>query len=156
MTAYNGFDGSDPVLYTYVSRFFIIVQRGRVLPYIFEEDIILTKDFFWLITGPSLIPSGVTVTVTEGTQLQFFSGDPSDPNNPSPRAYIQVEGSLSIEGTDAEPVEMFPGFLYQPYPLVIVQVPGGNTSIHYARIANPVIGGGNMYAGLMYHSFCKS
>jgi subtilisin family serine protease len=139
MVAGNGYDpGAAPL--TFVSRFNLIVQRGRELPYIIEEDMVLTKDYYWLVSDASLIASGATVTVTEGTQLQFFSADPSDPYSENARPYLQVEGTLLVQGTAAEPVEMFTGLLYQGYPIQIRQIAGGSTTLQYARIVNPVLG----------------
>ena len=44
MTAGNGYDPADPAPYTFVSRFYLIVQRGRELPRIISQDMTLTKD----------------------------------------------------------------------------------------------------------------
>ncbi|MCX6615225.1 MAG: hypothetical protein NTZ98_03895, partial [Acidobacteria bacterium] len=81
MTAGNGLDPADTTVYTFQSRFYLIVQRGRELPRIISENMLLTKGYYWLVPDQTLIEAGVTVTVTEGTQMQFWSADPLDPYN---------------------------------------------------------------------------
>lgn len=140
ITARNGYDPDNPTVYTTESRFYLLVQRGIELPYIITEDMILTKDYYWLVSDASLISAGATLTVTEGTQMQFFSADPEDPYSQNARPQLQVEGTLRIQGTVAEPVEMFTGLLWQGYPIQIRQIAGGNATVQYAKVANPVLG----------------
>ena len=33
----------------------------------------MTKDDYWIVEQPVYIPEGVTVTVTEGAQIQFWN-----------------------------------------------------------------------------------
>ena len=113
MTAINGYDPDDPnVPYVFESRFYLIVQRGNELPRIVSDDMVLSKNFYWIVTGQTMIESGVTVTATEGAQVQWgthqFSNPYAEPQSP----YIQVEGSLIISGTQSEPVELFPSQLF--------------------------------------------
>ncbi len=96
-------DPDDTEVYTSASRFYLMVQRGVVLPYVISEDMTLTNDNYWLVPRAVLIEEGATLTVTEGTQIQFgsdYSGLDDD-------AYIQVEGSLVIAGSVADPVHIF-------------------------------------------------
>jgi subtilisin family serine protease len=147
MTADNGYDPSQPPVIS-ESRFFLLVQRGRELPYVINEDMTLTKDDYWLVSDSVLISQGARVTVTEGTQIQFFSVDPEDPYSDQARPQIQVEGELIIEGTADEPVEIFTGLLYPAHPIQIRQMRGGNVDIQYGRISNPVLGNSmNIYTG---------
>ena len=48
----------------------------------------LTKDNYWLIPDATLIEAGRHVTVTEGTQIQFWSATPAihtaEPESVSP------------------------------------------------------------------------
>ena len=136
ITANNGYDPSQSSVTT-VSRFYLLVQRGRELPRIINQDMTLTNDFLWLVPDATLIESGVNVTVTEGTQIQFWSTDPSDPYSVSHDAYLQVEGALRIEGNALEPVELFPGHLY---PSRAVTIKGGSyTSLQYVKAYNAYI-----------------
>ena len=82
------------------------MQRGTELPTIISQDIV-TKDYYWLVPDQTLIERGVTVTVTEGTQVQFWSGDPDDPYHGDPDPFIQVEGTLQSQGTISQSIELF-------------------------------------------------
>jgi subtilisin family serine protease/murein DD-endopeptidase MepM/ murein hydrolase activator NlpD len=141
MTAGNGYEPDDPgAPYVFESRFYLIVQRGVELPRIIDQDMTLTKDYYYLVPDATLIEEGATVTVTEGTQIQFFSSTPRDPYSPEPKPMLQVEGDLKVQGTAAEPVEMFTGLFYQAYPIIILQAANGNAELRYARIMNPLVG----------------
>ncbi|MBK8640555.1 MAG: S8 family serine peptidase [Chromatiaceae bacterium] len=116
MTATNGYDpGAGSI--TSSSRFYLLVQRGRELPRIISTDMTLTKGDLWLVSDSKFIAAGATVTVTEGTQIQFFSVDPADPYAAQAKPQIQVEGNLLVQGTATQPVEIFTGLLYPHIPL---------------------------------------
>ena len=68
ISAGNGFDAEDPnALYGFSGSFDLVVQRGRVLPSTIEEDLVMTKEDYWIIEKPLFIPDDVTLTITEGT-----------------------------------------------------------------------------------------
>jgi len=140
MTARNGFDPEDPQTYSYVSYFYLLVQRGMVLPYLITEDMTLTKDYFWLINNPTLITEGATLTVTEGTQIQLTVPEITDPYSQPVKPRLQVEGTLIMAGTPDEPVELFTAINRVEFPVQIFQTAAGYTSISYAKITNPVLG----------------
>lgn len=146
MTAGNGLNPSDPdAPYTFTSRFDLTVQRGRELPRIISQDMTLTRDDYWLVPDGTLISSGVTVTVTEGTKIEFWSGDSGAPLSQSARPFLQVEGTLIVQGSASEPVEMFPAAAYPGYGVEIRQVryPSGVTGhvqLRYCTLSNPVLG----------------
>ncbi|MGI6740844.1 MAG: S8 family serine peptidase [Brevefilum sp.] len=136
VTGKNGYDPDDPVIYTAVSRFYLLVQRGRELPRIISEDMTLSKEYYWLVPDAVLIAEGATVTVTEGTQIQFWSAQPEDPLAEEVFPFIQVEGSLIVEGTPIGPVEMFPSAFH---PLSIVYIWNkdlGITELTFAKLMN--------------------
>ena len=56
-----------------------------------------------------LIPEGVTVTVEPGTRIQFWSADPNNKYGAKANVYLQVEGRFIAEGTEEQPIEMYPG-----------------------------------------------
>jgi len=149
MTARNGLDPTDTTVYTFVSRFSLIVQRGRELPDVISEDMVLSEDYFWIVPGPVLIESAVTVTVTEGTQIQWGSENPSDPYSTPSSPYLQVEGALFIQGTDERPVELFPSELFRdPAHPALTQANVriynfGETRLVYAKVRNPELGYGD-------------
>jgi hypothetical protein len=137
MTARNGLNPTDTTVYTFQSRFYLIVQRGRQLPRIISEDMVLTKDYYWLLPDATLIEAGVTVTVTEGTQIQFWSSAPNDPYHPNPNAYLQVEGKFISRGTCNEPVELYPSSLLGHRVSIYNS---GTTTLEYTNVRNPEIG----------------
>ena len=144
MTAENGYDPDDPnTPYTFVSRFYLIVQRGRELPRIISEDMVLSKDYFWIVPDQTLIESGFTVNVTEGTQIQWGAPDPDDPYSSSLTPRLQVEGSLLVIGSPNLPVELFFSDILAGYVSIYNM---GVTQISYARIRNPELS----YAGGYY------
>lgn len=140
MTAGNGYDPGDPnAPYTFESRFYLIVQRGVELPRIISEDMVLTKDYYWLVPDQTLIEAGVTVTVTEGTQMQFWSSTPADPyaNDPYPQMY--VSGLLYVSGTVESPVEMFLDPFYRGRLVEVKELDQGSVHMQYAEVENPSI-----------------
>ena len=153
MTAGNGYDPDDPnAPYVFQSRFYLIVQRGRELPRIISEDMVLTKDYYWIVPGQTLIESGVAVTITEGTQVQWGAPDPSDPYGGGTTPYIQVEGSLFALGTYTQPIDLFPS------PIVgwTTFIKNSGTAIlEYTRVRNPQLGLYGMYYKLnrVAHSY---
>ncbi|MDB4680784.1 S8 family serine peptidase, partial [Akkermansiaceae bacterium] len=135
----NGFDAEDPKApYLFEENAFsMVVQRGRVLPSVIEEDLVMTKDNYWLVERPVLIPEGVTVTVTEGTQIQFWSPQKW-------RVYakpaIQVEGILNIEGSIDEPVELFNAASLPDFYVRLLESGEGEIRMNYFEILNPSLG----------------
>lgn len=153
MEAGNGYNPADPnAPYTFEARFNLIVQRGTELPRIIDSDMVLTKDYYWLVPDSTLIEDGVTVTVTEGAQLQFWSGDPADPFNGNPDPYLQVEGSLRAHGSDSEPVEMFQWPLFPNLATRLFTAGDGEIDLAYTRVVNPRLGGTNLDKITIDHS----
>jgi hypothetical protein len=144
MIAHNGLDPADTTVYTFQSRFYLIVQRGRELPRIISQDMVLTKDYYWIVPEQTLIETGVTVTVTEGTEVQWGAPDPNDPYSEPPMAYIQAEGTFLARGTSNEPIELFPSPVVRGgQDLVSVQTAdGATTDLEYLKVRNPCIGVG--------------
>ena len=117
MTATNGLDPNDSNTYTTTSRFNLIVQRGRELPRVIDsdapgtdgglidtdgvEDGVVTIDdsTLWLIDNPVLIASDTTLKVGPGATLQFWGTQPDDTYAVFENTYLQVEGTLDVEGT---------------------------------------------------------
>lgn len=149
LIAENGYDPEDPdAPYTFVDNFFLIVQKGKVLPLLIDEDMILTKDYYWIVSNPSLVTEGTLLSITEGTQLQFYTGEPGDPYAENIHPFIQVAGSLQIQGTPDDPVEIFTSINWNEYPIQIRQILGGYSAIQYAKVINPIIGHqGEIFSG---------
>jgi subtilisin family serine protease len=138
MTCGNGFDAADPKApYTFTGNFTLTVMKGRELPRVISENMTLTKDYYWIVPDQTLIEKDVTVTIQEGTQVQFwappakgiYTGTPITPYN----TYLRVDGCLLVQGTAAEPVELFNAEYYPLYPVTI----NGNVKMSYVKIQNP-------------------
>jgi hypothetical protein len=158
MTCRNGFDPADPINYTFQSRFSLVVQRGRELPRIISQDMTLTKDDFWIVVGQTLIPTGITVTVTAGTQIQWGTPTPSNPYEQATTPNIQVEGALLVQGTFAEPVQFFPSDIINggrgTVSIQTIDNPArGITDLRYVKVRNPRVGNGT-YTQASYIEHC--
>lgn len=149
VTAKNALDEEDTADYTSGSEFYFFVQRGRVIAGTINEDMTWTKDDYWIVENTIYIPEGVTVTVEPGTQIQFWGSDASTPYAQQTMAYIEVEGAFIVNGTEEEPVDMFPSIAFYGYGVDIRGHNGGsglanfdyetvgNTELNYANILNP-------------------
>lgn len=115
VTCKNGMDNTDMTVYGGGSKYTytVTVQNGYAISGTIDHDMTLTNDKYWIIQNNVLIPEGVTVTVEPGTQIQFWSADPANPYAASQDVYIQVEGRFIAEGTEEQPIEMFPGKGYE-------------------------------------------
>ena len=109
ITAKNGLDERDGNLYSSSASYTLTVQNGVALSGIINEDMTLTNDKLWILENNVLIPEGVTVTVEPGTRIQFWSADPNNKYGASANVYLQVEGRFIAEGTEEQPIEMYPG-----------------------------------------------
>lgn len=111
ITAKNGLDEKDTVVYTIKPKptYTLTVQNGIALSGIINEDMTLTNDKLWILENNVLIPEGVTVTVEPGTRIQFWSADPNNKYGASANVFLQVEGRFIAEGTEEQPIEMYPG-----------------------------------------------
>lgn len=128
ITAKNGLDERDGNLYSSSASYTLTVQNGVALSGIINEDMTLTNDKLWILENNVLIPEGVTVTVEPGTRIQFWSADPNNKYGASANVYLQVEGRFIAEGTEEQPIEMFPGKGFEKNPIVIT---GRGTSLTY-------------------------
>ncbi len=138
MTAGNGYDSRAAPL-TFVSRFYLIVQRGMELPSVIESDRTLTKDNLWLVPNATLIEAGATVTITEGTQLQFWSLGSIDDQGFVHRSFLQVDGKLVIKGSAEQQVELFPSSRNPEYPVKISKPSSGRVELSFTRVINPFL-----------------
>lgn len=128
ITAKNGLDERDGNLYSSSASYTLTVQNGVALSGIINEDMTLTNDKLWILENNVLIPEGVTVTVEPGTRIQFWSADPNNKYGANANVYLQVEGRFIAEGTEEQPIEMYPGKGFEKNPIVIT---GRGTSLTY-------------------------
>ena len=153
ITAKNGLDEKDTVVYTIKPKptYTLTVQNGVALSGIINEDMTLTNDKLWILENNVLIPEGVTVTVEPGTRIQFWSADPNNKYGANANVYLQVEGRFIAEGTEEQPIEMYPGKGFEDKAVTITgQGDGLNnpgditdndysksfTSLKYVRVIN--------------------
>ena len=157
MTAENGLDPDDSTNYSYTSTFELVVQRGRELPSIIDgdaagtaggnidtdgvEDGVVTLDSsaLWIVDKPVLVKENTILKVTEGAQLQFWSSFPDSHYADFQYAYIQVEGTLDVQGTSSEPVKFFPSALFPTRGVAINNTPNGIVNLNYAEVVNPLL-----------------
>ncbi len=94
MTSENGLDTADTEMHIGTGSFDFVVQRGRELPQIIDVSTTLTKDYFWKVSQPTLVKSGVTLSMTSGTQVSF-------------KSTIRVEegARIVVQGAEENPVD---------------------------------------------------
>ncbi len=143
VTAKNGLDNYDTTVYNaYGSNkpsYTITVQNGYALSGTIEEDMILDNKKYWIIQNNLRIPEGVTVTVEPGTQIQFWSADPANPYAATQDVYIQVEGRFIAEGTEDQPIEMFPGKGYENLAVCITGYESSTNALYANNVTVGII-----------------
>lgn len=157
ITAKNGLDERDGKLYSSSASYTLTVQNGVALSGIINEDMTLTNDKLWILENNVLIPEGVTVTVEPGTRIQFWSADPNNKYGALSDVYLQVEGRFIAEGTEDNPIEMYPGKGFEQNRVTIT----GNTGFYFG--SGVVIDKGivdndysNSYVSLAYVNFVNA
>lgn len=141
ITYENGLDENDNTIYTTEVKppITIVVRRGTVLPNIIREDMTLTKDHYYIIPNSMVVMEGATLTIEEGTQVQFWCSDPEDAYADTAITYLKVEGSLLCEGTEEEPVRLFPSEWMGNYRVEIYKAGTGYISMKHTNVVNPYI-----------------
>ena len=139
ITAKNGLDERDGNLYSSSASYTLTVQNGVALSGIINEDMTLTNDKLWILENNVLIPEGVTVTVEPGTRIQFWSADPNNKYGAKANVYLQVEGRFIAEGTEEQPIEMFPGKGFEDKAVTISDYANNDSYAYlkYCNIVNP-------------------
>ncbi len=149
ITAKNGLDEKDTVVYTVYPKpsYTLTVQNGVALSGIINEDMTLTNDKLWILENNVLIPEGVTVTVEPGTRIQFWSADPNNKYGAKANVYLQVEGRFIAEGTEEQPIEMYPGKGFEDKAVTITGSDSWLSGKNYDIIDNDY---SRAYASLSY------
>lgn len=149
ITAKNGLDEKDTVVYTIKPKptYTLTVQNGIALSGIINEDMTLTNDKLWILENNVLIPEGVTVTVEPGTRIQFWSADPNNKYGASANVYLQVEGRFIAEGTEEQPIEMYPGKGFEDNAVTITGTKNDNYYKDSGLLDNDYV---EKYASLKY------
>lgn len=132
----NALDEADETTYSFYGGIELIVKNGVVLPQIIDEDMVLTKDNYYIIPNATIIEEGVTVTVTEGTNIQFWTDDKNDAYADLYMASLVVKGKLECIGTEEEPVKIFPSDLMGKYRVEIYEKDNGKIYYTQTTITN--------------------
>lgn len=137
----NGLDDKDTMLYDnspFYPTIEFSVRNGVVLTGQITEDMTLTNDNYYLIPNMLYINENATVTVEEGTKIQFWSANSEDIYATEGIAKIEVDGEFICNGTLENPIEIYPSDLMCRY-VVNINRKNGYIEMNYVNIFNPVI-----------------
>ena len=115
VSAGNALNEEDTKIYTSEKTVNLAVRRGVVLPSTISEDMTLTSENYYIIENAVTIKAGATVRVEAGTNIQFWTDDPNDAYADQYIAKLIVNGHFITEGTEEQPVRMFPSELMSDY-----------------------------------------
>ena len=133
--AENALDERDETRYTSSATLEVDVRRGVILTGLIDEDMTLESDNYYIIPNSLQVAKGVTVRVEPGTQIQFWTDDPHDSYADDYIAYLEVRGTLLLEGTEEKPIEIFPSELMSRYAVRIYEN-GGTIKMWHTNIVN--------------------
>lgn len=139
--AKNGLDENDTTVYrqSYDTTYTIHILKGTVLSGKITEDTTLTADNYYIIKNSLLIPKGVTVNVEPGTKIQFWASDQYSAYGDNYIAYISVKGNMYFNGTESQPIDLFPGKDFEAYRVQVEKSDSGTIDMNYVNIENPYI-----------------
>ena len=139
--AKNGLDENDTTVYrqSYDTTYTIHIVKGTVLSGKITEDKTLTADNYYIIKNSLLIPKGVTVNVEPGTKIQFWASDQYSAYGDNYIAYISVKGNMYFNGTESQPIDLFPGKDFEAYRVQVEKSDSGTIDMNYVNIENPYI-----------------
>lgn len=132
----NALDENDETVYKFETTVTFEVRKGYILPNIISADTVLTKDNYYIIPNSMVVMSGATLRVEPGTNIQFWTNDPTDAYAQTSIVYLKVEGKFIVEGSIDEPVKLFPSQLMDQYRVEIYESGAGYVSISNAEIIN--------------------
>lgn len=139
--AKNGLDEKDDTVYTQSkdTAYTIHIVKGTILSGKITENTTLTSDNYYIVKNSLLIPKGVTVNVEPGTKIQFWASDQYSVYGDNYIAYISVEGNMYFNGTESQPIDLFPGKDYEAYRVQVEKSGNGTVDMNYVNITNPYI-----------------
>lgn len=139
--AKNGLDENDTTVYrqSYDTTYTIHIVKGTVLSGKITEDTTLTADNYYIIKNSLLIPKGVTVNVEPVTKIQFWASDQYSAYGDNYIANISVKGNMHFNGTEGQPIELFPGKGFEQYCVNVKKSDSGTVDMNYVNITNPTI-----------------
>ena len=139
--AKNGLDEKDTTVYKQLNdtTYTIHIVKGTILSGKITEDTTLTADNYYIIKNSLLIPKGVTVNVEPGTKIQFWASDQYSAYDDNYIANISVKGNMHFNGTEGQPIELFPGKGFEQYCVNVKKSDSGTVDMNYVNITNPTI-----------------
>lgn len=139
--AKNGLDEKDGTVYTQLedTAYTIHIVKGTILSGKITENTTLTSDNYYIVKNSLLIPKGVTVNVEPGAKIQFWASDQYSVYGDNYIAYISVEGNMYFNGTESQPIDLFPGKDYEAYRVQVEKSGNGTVDMNYVNITNPYI-----------------
>ena len=139
--AKNGLDEKDGTVYTQLedTAYTIHIVKGTILSGKITENTTLTSDNYYIVKNSLLIPKGVTVNVEPGTKIQFWASDQYSVYGDNYIAYISVEGNMYFNGTESQPIDLFPGKDFEAYRVQVEKSDSGTIDMNYVNIENPYI-----------------
>lgn len=139
--AKNGLDENDTTVYrqSYDTTYTIHIVKGTVLSGKITEDKTLTADNYYIIKNSLLIPKGVTVNVEPGTKIQFWASDQYSAYGDNYISCISVKGNMHFNGTESQPIDLFPGKDFEQYCVNVKKSDSGTVDMNYVNITNPTI-----------------
>ena len=141
VTCKNALDEADEKLYTSIlaNPILLKVRKGEVLEETIKADTTLDPEKYYIIPSGLKVAAGATLTVLPGTQIQFWAADPEDYYADNGIAILNVEGTLLCEGTEENPIEIFPSDLMSQYQVDIHTSGNGVVRMEHTRVVNPYI-----------------
>ena len=136
----NGLDDKDKTVYEDdgKQKAQFNVSSGYHLPSIITEDTVFTNDRLYIVGENVTIPAGVTVTFEEGCRIQFYD-DSEYFSSPE----IQVYGSLKLEGTAEQMIDIHPSERHPQFGCMIRQMGSGVIELDYVDAVNMFVRGSN-------------
>ena len=106
LTYSNGLDETDTTIYSGSCSISFTISSGLRLSGYITEDTTFTASDRYIITDNLIIPNGITVTFTEGCKIVMYGDNNAYINATLDSPKIEVYGSLIIEGTAENMVDI--------------------------------------------------
>lgn len=150
----NGLDENDETVYEddgkQQAQF--NVSSGYHLPAVIAEDTVYAADRLYIVGENVLIAAGVTVTFEAGARIQFYA-DQEYYNSPA----IQVYGTLILEGTAGNMVDIHPSERYPQYACIIRQMSSASSvTLRYVDSRNLILRDATDGASLVEDSILRN
>ena len=137
----NGLDENDAAEYSGAGVAQLSVSSGVKLPAVFSEDTTLTAGKRYIVSQDVYIPTGITVNVEAGAEIQFYENSDVYYNSVYNSPTIKVDGELNFNGTADNMIRIYPSELFADYFCLITKA-----NFRYTHAVN--LGGSVDYASV--------